>query len=116
MQLELELVDISSSGDILEHAKESTTQTKKTQSLRKYKELRNNLEIHRFTLIGNSRMVLPTQGGLDQLKYRTKAAREFVLEINDTQPQYKKYQTIDTMVRKLEYAIQVASKTIKELE
>ena len=60
-------------------------------------------------------MVLPTQGGLDQLKYRTKAAKEFVSEIEDTHPQYKEDQTIDTMLRKLKYAIQVASKKINEL-
>ena len=61
-------------------------------------------------------MVLPTQGGLDQLKYRTKAAKEFVSEIENTHPQYKEDQTIDTMLRKLKYAIQVASNIIKELE
>ena len=49
IQLELELVDISGSGDILAHEKESKTQTKKKLSQRKFKTIRNKLEIHRFT-------------------------------------------------------------------
>ena len=61
-------------------------------------------------------MVLPIQGGVDQLKYRTKEAQEFVSIIDNTYPQYQKDQTISTMLRKLKHAIQVACNKIKELE
>ena len=61
-------------------------------------------------------MVLPTQGGLDQLKYRTKEAQEFVSVIDNTYPQYEEDQTIGTMLRKIKHAIRVAGDKIEAVE
>ena len=82
-------------------------------SQKRVEKIKNELEIQRLALNYSCRIIQHTQDGVDQLLYRTVAARKLIIEINDRYSHYKKDQNISTMLKKLKYAIKT---TIKKVE
>ena len=56
------------------------------------------------------------QKGMTQLHYRTVNARNFISEMHDKYTHYTGNKIINTMLKKLEYALKIANRKLEELE
>ena len=108
--LELESEEIREKGNIIAYEKQPTMQDDSTLSQDRIEKIKNELEIQRLALNDTCRMIQHTQDGVDQLLYRTEAARKLIIGINDRYLHYKKDQSISTMFKKLEYAMKITTK------
>ena len=61
-------------------------------------------------------MVQPTQASISILSDRTEAAKHFVSSMNDKYSHYAKDRAINTMLKKLQYAIKTAIEKVNEMK
>ena len=61
-------------------------------------------------------MVQPTPTSISLLCDRTEATKNFISVMNNKYSHYAKDKTINTMLKKLEYAIKTATKRIEEMK
>ena len=116
VDLELELDAIRIKGDIIAYEKKARVPDNDTLSQERVDKLNDELESCKLTLIDTFKMVQPTQNSLSLLCDRTEATKFFVSVMNDKYSHYTKDKTINTMLKKLEYAIKTATKRIEEMK
>ena len=77
-------------GNIIAYEKKARMQDDNKLSQDRVDKFRNELEAHRITLKDTYKMVQPTQESIDQLCYRTEAARKVISGIDYRYSHYKK--------------------------
>ena len=112
----MESEEIREKGNIIAYEKQTTIQDDSTLSQEMVEKIKNELEIQRLALNDTCRMIQHTQDGVDQLLYRTEATRKLIIGINDRYSHYEKYQSINTMLKKLKYTLKTTTKKVEEIQ
>ena len=116
VDLELDIDDIRKNRNIIVYEKKARAPDDDTLSQDRVNNLKGKFESPRITLKDNCKMVQPTQSGIRQLRYRTVTTKDFISDMNDKYSRYTKDKTINTMLKKLEYTLMIATKRIEEME